>query len=286
MNPLPTPTTTTSGQALHQPRWLTPVKGLVLLCLWLAYPAWADDNPYSIHYQAQNQGNLHSLQTNAEPQLFSGTRRDEDNLRMLENGYDLMGFSQFEAGDVDPEQARSQGRYLQADAIVVYVKKASSASAASKMEVIKEAVKKGQPLTEKDLAAAPVNYRYYATYWAKLPPPLLGIHVIKLVPKPSAPADAAAPAAQASDGVRVIAVIHGSAAEKAGVQRGDQLLSIQREKVEDAATLSTLVRKYRGQPRDIATGTSGRASDTEHAVITLRARIARCPSPVVYPESM
>lgn len=247
MNPLPTPPTTTSGQALHQPRWLTPVKGLVLLCLWLAYPAWADDNPYSIHYQAQNQGNLHSLQEHAEPQLFSGTRRDEDNIRMLEDGYDLMGFSQFEAGEVDAEQARAQGRSLQADIILVYMKKAGVASPASRMEVIKEAVKKGQSLTEKDVAPAPANYRYYATYWAKLPPPLLGIHVIKLVAKSSGTAETPTPSGQAKEGVRVIAVIHGSAAEKAGILRGDQLLSIQREKVEDAATLSTLVRKYRGK---------------------------------------
>lgn len=45
----------------------------------------------------------------------------------------------------------------------------------------------------------------------------------------------------------MIAVIHGSVAEKAGLLRGDQLLSINQEKVQDAAELSNLVRKYRGK---------------------------------------
>ena len=206
----------------------------------------ADDNPYAANYQAQNQGNLHSLQAKPEPELLSGNRRDDDNIKMLENGYDLMGFSNFEAGEIPPEQAISHGRTIQADTILVYVKKAGNTSSASKMEVIKEAIKKGQSLTEKDVAAQPGKYRYYATFWAKLPPPVLGVHVIKLVAKPSHQDDEKPEAAASSEGVRVIAVMHGSAAEQGGLLRGDQLLSINQEKVNDAATLSSLVRRFKG----------------------------------------
>lgn len=208
----------------------------------------AEDNPYATHYQAQNQGNLHSLQANPEPQIFSGTRRDQDNINMLENGYDLMGASSFESTEVPAEQALNHGRAIQADSILVYFKKAGNTTPASRMEVIKEAAKKGQALTEKDMAVDPAKYRYYATYWAKLPPPLLGVHVIKLIPRQSGQAPEESNTENTrSDGVRVIAVIHGSAAEKAGVLRGDQLLSINQEKVDDAAQLSSLVRKYRGK---------------------------------------
>jgi hypothetical protein len=224
------------------------IKHAAMLAALAFSPAtWAEDNPYSNHYQAQNQGDLHSLQANPEPQLFSGTRRDEDNIRMLENGYDLMGFSSFEAGEVDAEQARKHGRAIQADSVLVYMKKAGGASPSSRMEVIKEAVKKGQSLTEKDVAVTAGSYRYYATYWAKLPPPLLGIHVIKLVPKQATQGEDVPTNTASSEGVRVIAVIHGSAAEKGGVVRGDQLLSLNNEKVDDAAQLSNLVRKYRGK---------------------------------------
>lgn len=219
---------------------------MVLVALAASPLSWAEDNLYSSHYQPQNQGNLRSLQAQPEPQMFSGTRRDEDNIKMLENGYDLMGFSSFEAGEVDAAQALNHGREIQADSILVYMKKAGGASPASRMEVIKEAVKKGQSLTEKDMATKPGTYRYYATYWAKLPPPVLGIHVIKLVPKQSGQPEAAPTETGNTAGVRVIAVIHGSAAEKGGVIRGDQLLSINNEKVDDAAQLSSLVRKYRG----------------------------------------
>lgn len=214
--------------------------------LTFAQVAIADDNPYASNYQAQNQGNLRSLQATPEPELLSGNRRDDDNIKMLENGYDLMGFSNFEAGDIPPEQAISHGRTIQADKILVYVKKAGNTSPASKMEVIKEAIKKGQSLTEKDMAADPGKYRYYATFWAKLPPPVLGVHVIKLVAKPSPQNDEKPEMATSSEGVRVIAVIHGSAAEKSGLLRGDQLLSINKESVNDAATLSSLVRRFKG----------------------------------------
>lgn len=206
----------------------------------------AEDNLYAQNYQPQNQGNLHSLQADPEPQLFSGNRRDEDNIKMLENGYDLMGLSSFEGGDIPPQQAIDHGRNIKADAILVYVKKAGNATAASKMEMIKEAVKKGQALTEKDMVTAPEKYRYYATFWAKLPPPVLGVHVIKLIGRKATPQGEQVAAPTPSEGVRIIAVIHDSPAEKAGLQRGDQLLSINQEKINDAATLSALVRRLRG----------------------------------------
>lgn len=225
---------------------LAPRGCLLILALLVSPALHADENPYAAHYQAQNQGNLHSMQTDVTPQLFSGKNRDDDNVSMLENGYDLMGFSSFEAAEVSPDLAIAHGKTVQSDAILVYVKKMTNASPSAKMEVIKEAVKKGQLLTEKDMAAAPGKYRYYASFWAKMPPPVLGIHVIKLVPRAALDTEEKNEARPDAEGVRLIAVIHNSAAEKAGLQRGDQLLSINREKVDDAAGLSALVRRFRG----------------------------------------
>ncbi len=227
--------------------WRNRVKhALMMIALAFSPAIHAEDNPYASSYQPQNQGNLHSLQANPEPQIFKGTRRDEDNIKMLENGYDLMGASSFESTEVPADLAVSHGRAIQADSILVYFKKAGNTTPSSKMEMIKEAAKTGKALTEKDMAVDPTKYRYYATYWAKLPPPVLGVHVIKLVPRKSDSTTTTEQVAS-SAGVRVIAVIHESAAEKGGVLRGDQLLAINKEKVEDAAQLSTLVRKYRGK---------------------------------------
>lgn len=223
-----------------------PPQLLMLAILTTAPILHAEDNPYAKNYQAQNQGNLHSLQANPEPQIFTGIRRDEDNIRMLEDGYDLMGFSGFEGGEISPQLAIEHGRNIQADTILVYAKKAGNNSATSKMEMIKEAVKKGQSLTEKDMATDPNKYRYYATYWAKLPPPVLGVHVIKLAARKSQQDTEQTNTSTPTEGVRVIAVIRGSVAEQGGLLRGDQLLSINQEKVNDAATLSSLVRRFRG----------------------------------------
>lgn len=206
----------------------------------------AEDNPYTVNYQVQNTG-LHTLQTDNEPQLFVGKKRDEDNISMLENGYDLMGFSSFESGEVPPELALAHARSIHADSILVYVKKAGNQTPSMTMEVIKEAVKKGKELTEQDVAPQPNKYRYFASYWAKLPPPVLGVHIIKLVPKKDLTAEDKAEAKVESEGVTVIAVIHASAAEKAGVLRNDQLLSINKDKVSDAVSLSKLVQRYRGK---------------------------------------
>lgn len=234
-------------QSLQKHVWMT-YAGLVLLA-GLAYSVSvkADDNPYTMTYQAQNQGGLHSLKTTVEPEIFMGKKREDDNISMLENGYDLMGTSAFESEEVQPELAVAQARHILADTVLVYVKKAGKPTPAAKMEVIKEAARKGTALTEKDVAADPKKFIYYASYWAKLPPSILGVHVIKLVPKKALEQEETNEAKQAAEGVHIIAVIHGSAAEKAGVSRGDQLLRIQSEKINDAASLASVVRRLRGQ---------------------------------------
>lgn len=225
----------------------TAFASLIALCvLFASSTGHAEDNPYTSNYQAQN-ATLHSLQAASEPQMFVGNKRDEDNLSMLENGYDLMGMSSFEYGEVAPEQALAHARSIQADRVLVYVKKGGNQTPSMTMEVIKEAVKKGKQLTEQDVAPQPNKYRYFASFWAKLPPPVLGIHVIKLVPKKDLEADEKAEAKFESEGVAVIAVIHDSAAEKAGLFRNDQLISINKDKVSDAASLSKLVQRYRGK---------------------------------------
>lgn len=220
---------------------------LLLGCLLTLTTVQAAENPYADNYQVQNQGDLHSQQDTVSPALYTGKNREEDDISMLENGFDLMGTSAFEGPLVSPELALAHGRSIKADSILIYFKKAGNPTPSGRMEVIKEAARTGKSLTEKEVSTEPPQYRYYASYWAKLPPPVLGTHVVKLVPQADlAPEEKPAASADA-EGVKVIAVIHGSAAEKAGISRGDQLLRINQEAVTDAATLSSLVRRLRGQ---------------------------------------
>lgn len=211
---------------------------------------WAGDNPYATHYQAQAKGGLVSMQPEPATELLSGTRKQEDNVSMLEQGYDLMGISSFETGEVPPEQALAYGKEIKADKVLVYVGKARKGSPLGQMEFIREARKAGKELTEQDLQALP-QYRYYASYWAKLPAPLLGVHVIKLGPKDADIVPA--------EGVNVIAVIQGSPAAQAGLQRGDILLSLAGRPVNRPEELSALVAELQAQAVELQVTRGGEA---------------------------
>jgi len=200
--------------------------------------AQADENWYAKHYQTQAKSQLISSQAEPVTELYIGKDRHEDNISMLEQGYDLMGTSSFEAADVPPEQALAHGREVKADKVLVYITKSRKKTPTGQMEFIREARKSGKELTEKDFQELP-NYRYYATYWAKLPAPLLGLHVIKLVPKD----EDVAP----SNGLNVIAVIQGSPAAQAGLQRGDVLLALDGKAVNRPEELAALVGELQGQ---------------------------------------
>jgi hypothetical protein len=223
------------------------IKKLLGLLLLMAFNVnvLSADNLYEKNYKAQNTGNLASMQTNPDTKMYVSNHKDEDNISMLENGYDMMGSSGFEAGEVSPEQALQHAKAIKADTVLVYSKYGSTKSAASKIQMIKEAAKKGDgEIDAKVLEAAPTNYIYYASYWAKLPAPLLGVHIIKLIRKGSA--DDAELEAE-NKGLKVLAVVKGSPAEKAGLVRGDVLLKISGVELNKPEELSDLVRKFQGQ---------------------------------------
>ena len=93
-----------------------------------------------------------------------------------------------------------------------------------------------------------VKYKYYASYWAKLPPPLLGVHVVKLVRA----ADEENQQKQALKGLNVLAVVKGSPAEAAGIMRGDMLLKLNDIELSKAEELSKVVREHQGKSVVIA----------------------------------
>lgn len=198
------------------------------------------ENLYAKHYKAQNENNLKSANPHVDTQMFVSNHKEEDNIRMLENGYDLMGTAGFEAGNVSPELALAHGRAIKADTVLVYSKYGNTKTPDSKMQMIREAIKTKGEVTEADLIEEPVKYNYYASYWAKLPMPLMGVHVIKLVqstndgPKPE-------------DGLKVIAVIKESAAAKAHLVKGDVLLKLGDAVMNQPDDLFAAVKRYQGQ---------------------------------------
>jgi PDZ domain len=203
----------------------------------------AADNLYEQNYKAQNTGSLVSKEAKPDTKMYVSNHKEDDNISMLENGYDMMGSSGFEAGDTSPELALQHAKAIKADTVLVYSKFATTKSAASKIQMIKEAAKKGGgEVDAKDLETDGTQYNYYASYWAKLPAPLLGVHVIKLVPKKTADA-----ATVEVKGLTILAVIKDSPAAKAGLVRGDVLTKIADVELNKPEELSAIVGKNQGK---------------------------------------
>ena len=228
-------------------KWML-VSLLTMATLLMAVKLLAAENLFEKNYQQQNTGNLVSLQANPDTKMYVSNHKDDDNISMLEDGYDMMGTSGFQASKVPPELALQHAKAIKADTVLVYTKYGSAKTAASKIQVIKEAAKKGGGIiNDKDLVEDETQYDYFASYWAKLPTPLLGVHIIKLV-KNAQPDDEAADAKNVDNkGLIILAVIKDSPAAKAGLVRGDVLMKVAGNELNKPEELSSIVKRYQGQ---------------------------------------
>ncbi|MEE9331385.1 MAG: PDZ domain-containing protein [Methylophilaceae bacterium] len=207
----------------------------------------AAENLYEKHYKEQNDRGLKSLKVDPDTKLYVSNHSDVDNISMLESGYDMMGSTGFEAGSITPDMALQHAKSIEADVVLVYSKYAAKESPLSKLEAIKEAAKTTGEVDPELLEEAEEQYKYYASYWAKMPMPLLGLHVIKLKRKSNEDESAIA-----EEGLKVLAVIKDSPAFEAGLLRGDVLLRLGNVNLQRPEALSTAVRKYQGKKVEIA----------------------------------
>ena len=221
-------------------------------------------NWYESSYKSQNSGDLKSLEALPDTKMYVSNHKEDDDISMLESGYDMIGSSGFTAGEVPPEQALAHAKTLKADTVLVYSKYGSAKTSSGKMQMIKEAAKLGKELTEKDLAEEPTNYKYYASYWAKLPAPLLGVHVIKLAKKESEENDKVVE----YEGLKVLAVIKNSPAANAGLKRGDVLLKLANNKLNKPEELSNVVRQHQGQEVAVEFERNGEKNTTKTQINT------------------
>jgi hypothetical protein len=212
---------------------------LVALCIQTVQAA---ENLYEKHYREQNSGDLKSMQVNPDTKMYVSNHFDEDNISMLESGYDMMGSSGFEAGSIAPDLALEHARSIKADVVLVYSKYASKQSSLSKLQMIKEAAKTTGEIDPEVMKEDEEQYKYYASYWVKLPMPLLGVHVIKLKHKENDSDEVVE-----EDGLKVLAVIKDSSAYKAGLKRGDVLLAMGGIALQTPAQLAQAVGKNKGK---------------------------------------
>lgn len=223
----------------------------------------AEVNPYTANYKQQNTNQLKSLQANPEPEIFVSNHKEDDNISMLENGYDMIGSSGFSATEAASDLALAHAKIIKADTVLVYRKYESAKTASSKLQLIKEAAKTGGEIDPNDLKEEPTQYQYYASYWAKLPMPLLGVHIIKLKQKVE---ENAQEVVKEEAGLKVIAVIKASPAAKASIAKGDTLLKIGEVALVSADDLFVAVKRYSGQAVPVELQRGGVAVETTVAL--------------------
>ncbi|MDP1523769.1 MAG: PDZ domain-containing protein [Methylotenera sp.] len=222
----------------------------------------AKQNLYAKNYKEQNRYQLKSQSANPDTKMYVSNHKEDDNISMLEDGYDMMGSSGFKETDAPVEDALQYGKEIKADKVLVYRKYGSARKSGSKIELIKEAAKKGGEVDEKDMVEEPTEYQYYASYWAKLPMPLFGVHVIKLVKTASDDREVKIE----EKGLKVIAVIKDSPAAKANIVKGDTLLKVGDIELVKADDLFAAVKRYAGQIVPVELQQSGTEIKTKVAL--------------------
>ncbi len=90
-------------------------------------------NPYSKFYNDYSGGinvaeNPDVIIPVGKPKLIQGSNVEADSLRMLENGYLLLGASNFNAGAINQNTAIDHARKVYADTVVVYSQYTNTAS--------------------------------------------------------------------------------------------------------------------------------------------------------------
>ena len=240
------------------------VNAIIAVVLFISTNLVADENLFEKNYVLQSPEGFKSFEKNPDTKIMRGWDKDTDNVMMLENGYDFMGFSGFVSTNLPPSIALKHGQNIKADLILIYDRQINEGDRASQFkQARRKAIEEKRvkdfgrvteiEITEEDLADPNVMYDFYASYWVKLPKPTFGTHFIELGKGESS---------ENIEGVQIIAVIKGSAAAKAGIVRNDSITSINGQKVTTPEELISLIREYKGSDIDVGYIRNGKASET------------------------
>jgi hypothetical protein len=204
------------------------------------------ENPYSTNYEVRD--GVQGSSSQDAPKIFRGVDKDADYVRLLEDGFDMLGSSAFQDSAVSPQLLVEQAKKVGAEMALVYTTALTKVPDAIKLQQAKSAAamkgKRDEESNEKvpeweAVSQAAQYYDYYATYWVKLAPPILGLHVL------DHPANADEP------GLPIVAVIKDSPAALADLRKGDVVLRIGNVEAKNGDTLVKEIRANAGKTVDI-----------------------------------
>lgn len=181
------------------------------------------------------------------PKVYRGVEEIQDYQRMLENGFDMLGYSSFADGDVPPELLIEHAKKVKADLVLVYTKLAGNTPPSVKIQQLRsqaEEAKKEEAAgnAPKGILLPPeqIRYDYFASYWVKLAPPVIGVHVTSSQEETK------------TQGLKVIAVIKNSPAAQAGILGGDVITRIGEIELTKPEELIQASQRYAGQTVEVA----------------------------------
>lgn len=237
-------------------------------------------NPFSQFYQDQTGGiDVTTIESvilpdpNQKPTLYNSNDPEIDRIKMLEDGYAMVGHSSFNAGNVNENDVFTQANKVHAAVIVLYSEYTNTASGSvpltlpdnqtSTTNVYGSVNSSGGYGTYSGTGTTttygtkttyiPYNVRRYdygATYWIKIKGTTLGTFVVDM------DADTRAKI-ESNQGVLIDAVVKKSPAYKADIFRGDILKSIGSIDIYSAEDFQAALKTYAGQSVTVVIYRSG-----------------------------
>lgn len=189
-----------------------------------------EKNPYTQHFVARD---LHGIELQGavgEPKIYQGRLEMDDYQRMLSDGYEMVGYASFESGVVPHSYALAQASRVNAAAVIVYTRPLVELASAVRSRQTQQQSERKSVMIGNEKA-----YSHFASYWARLMPQALGVHVMQRRDGDAEP------------GLIVLAVVTGSPAATAGVAIGDRLLTLGGETLSSGQVLQAASQRYAGQ---------------------------------------
>jgi len=222
-------------------------------------------NPYTQFYADYTGGinvlNLkgsNSTLSTSKPRFIKGSDVEQDGQNMLENGYILLGVSNFNAAEINQRKAIEQAKKIHADTVIVYYQYTNTLSGSMPIT---------SPATQTTYHSGSIygssggfasfsgnsttygtqttylpyhirRYDYLATYWLKAKSPRLGIHFNDLTPELRGKIES-------NKGIYVIVVVKNSPAFNADLLTGDIIKKFNDVEIIDKNHFTKLLSEYK-----------------------------------------